>query len=113
MPADGCAGRVLVEQGHGERLGIDAGPAGNPGAQRPQELRKRSRCGPIVRLTEERHSPASHDAAHLEVRKRDAGHRLEERFLVGARDEVLAILEARWDIEPEEAWRLRHASSVA
>ena len=113
MPADGRAGPVLVDQGHGKRLGIEASPAGNPGAQRQQELGQRPRGRPIVGVTEERHSPARDDAAHLEVRKRDAGHRIEEESLVGARDEVLAILEARRDIEPEEAWRLGHDSSVA
>ena len=113
MPADGRAGPVLVDQGHDKRLRIKASPAGNPGAQRQQELGQRPRSRPIVGVTEERHPPARDDAAHLEVRKRDAGHRLEEGFLVGARDEVLAILEARRDIESEEACRLGHDSSVA
>jgi DNA ligase D len=112
MPADGRAGTVLVDEGHGERVGIDAGPVGNPGPQRQQECWKwPGRC-PVVRLAEERHPAPSHDAAHLEIRKRDAGNPLEEGSLIGVRDEVLAILEAQRHITVEEARRPCHDPSV-
>jgi hypothetical protein len=42
----------------------------------------------MVRLAKERHAPPCHDAAHLEVRKRDVGHRFEQDSLLGLRDEV-------------------------
>ena len=74
----GAPGPVLVDQGHGKRVGVDAGPAGNSGAQRQQERGQRPGGRPIVGLAEERHSPPSDDAAHLEVRKRDVGDRFEE-----------------------------------
>ena len=50
MPADGRAGTVLVEKGHGERVGINTRPLGNPGAQWQQECRKRPSGCAIVRL---------------------------------------------------------------
>jgi len=40
MPADRRARAVFIEEGHGERVGIDAGPLGNAGAQRQQKGRQ-------------------------------------------------------------------------
>ena len=108
MPADGRAGTVLIDQGHGERVGIDAGPVGNFCAQGQQERWKRPSCCPVVRLAEERHSPPSDDTAHLEVRERDIGDRFEEDSLIGVRNEVPAIVETQRPIAFEEGSRRYH-----
>ena len=113
MPADRRARPVLVNQGHGKRLGIYAGPGGDPGAERQQERGKRPRSRTIVGVAEERHAPSRHDAAHLEVGKRDVGHRVDEGALIAGGDEVVAIVEAGWDVEFEEPGQPRHDPSVA
>ena len=102
---------ALIDQGHGERVGIDAGPVDNLCAQGQQERWKRPSCCPVVRLAEQRHSPPSDDTAHLELRKRDIGDRVEEDSLIGVRDEVLAIVEAG-AIAFEEGSRRYHDPSV-
>jgi hypothetical protein len=84
---------------------------GNLCAQGQQEGWQRPSCCPVVRVAEERHSPPSDDAAHLEVRKRDIGDRFEEDSLIGVRDEVLAIVEAHGPIAFEELSRRYHDPS--
>ncbi len=108
MPADGRAGAVLIDERHGKRVGIEAGPLGNLRAQGQQESGQRPGCRPVVRLAEERHSPPGDDTAHLEVRKRDIGDRFEEDPLIGVRDEVLAMVEALGQIAVEEISRRSH-----
>ena len=74
MPADGRARSILVDECHRKRVGIDARPLRNRGAQRQQERWKRPRRPPIVRLAEERDAPPRHDATHFEVRERDVAY---------------------------------------
>jgi hypothetical protein len=112
MPADWRPGPVFVNQRHGKRIGMDAGPVGKRGAQRQQEHRERRSWGAIVRLAEERDTPTSDNATHFEVRKRNVGDRVEELALLGVGDDVVAIVEAFRQILLEEAWRSGHAPSV-
>ena len=65
-----------------------------------------------VRLPEERHPPASNDAAHRELRKGNPGDCLQEDSLLLASDEILAIVEARRQIAVEESGRHCHDPSV-
>jgi len=112
MPADRRPGPVFVNQRHGKRIGIDAGPLGKRGAQRQRERRERRSWGAIVRSAEEGDTPTCDNATHLEVRKRDVGDRVEERALLGVGDDVVAIVEAYRQVMLEEAWRSGHAPSV-
>ena len=64
MPADRRPGPVFVNQRHGKRIGIDAGPLGKRGAQRQQERRERRSWGAIVTIGRRRR--------HADVRQRHA-----------------------------------------
>ena len=53
-------------------------------------------------LAKKRHASSRHDAAHLEVRKRDIGHGCEQRLFFGLVNEILSIMEAGREIVLEE-----------
>jgi hypothetical protein len=108
MPADRRTWTIFVDQGHGESVSIDTSPASNLGAQWQQEVWKRSSGSRIVRLAKERDAPAGHDAPHFEVREADFANSVDQGSLIGMRNEVLAIREARWHTGFEEARRRRH-----
>jgi hypothetical protein len=74
MPANGRAWPILVDERHRKRVGIDASPLRNRGAQRQQERWNRPRRLPIVRLAEECNAPSRHDATHFEVREGDVAN---------------------------------------
>ena len=103
MPADGRTRRVLVDQCHRERFGIDAGPGRDLVSQRTQKSRNRRRdalC--VVGVAEERNPPASDDTAHLERRELDARELGDQgRFFLG-RDEAALIPKAVWYVCLEE-----------
>jgi len=112
MPANWRAGAVLVDQRHDEQAGIDARPLANPGANRQQERWKRRARVPSVRFPEKRYAPTSDDAAHLEIRKGDAGNRTQQTFLFICADEGLPIVEAWRQVILEETPRRGHTFSL-
>ena len=109
MPADRRAGPVLVNQRHGERVGINTRPLGERGAQGQQEPWERSSRYAIVRVAEERDTSTRDNPTQREVRKRDVGDRVEQGALIDAGDEVVTIVKAWRQILIEEAWRAGHA----
>jgi hypothetical protein len=116
MPADGCARWVLVDERHRKGFRIEAGPSGDPVAERheePGDWRRRS-ASVVVRSPEEHYAPTSDDATHLEVRKLETCNFPDElRFIVG-RDEVVLVVKAERKIGFEQGTaRSGHSPSVA
>jgi len=99
MPADAGAGRVLVDQNLGERVGIESDQRGGTSAQRREEFRERWAGLDLPGLVavapaEVSGPPASRDAAHSHLTEREPPNLFGERLLLRRREELGMIRKA-------------------